>query len=308
MQYRTNEYDVYHLIKFLWFKKYYVLTISFCALVVSTIWSFSMPNEYKSEITLAPTEGSHSSALSNMTAQFGGLASLAGINIPNNSGDKVALAIEYLQTRIFLTKFIKDNEIQVPLIAGKEWNSETHKLEIDPQIYDTENSKWVRLGRSGSISPPSDLELFNRFTKLIEIDRDKSNGIVTISIQFLSPTLSEAWLRKLVSELNMAMRSRDIQRLQQGITYLEGQITKTSNQEMRQVFYRLIQEQSKQLMLAEISDDYIFDVLDPAYIPIEPSEPNRFLLVLFFVFLSTGMTLFGLILHFLITPRKSQNK
>ncbi len=48
---------------------------------------------------------------------------------------------------------------------------------------------------------------------------------------------------------------------------------------MQTVFYKLIEEQTKTQMLAEVNQEYVFKTLDPAVVPEEKAKPKRALMV-----------------------------
>ena len=60
---------------------------------------------------------------------------------------------------------------------------------------------------------------------------------------------------------------------------LNEQIEKTSITDLQQVFFNLIEEQTKVILLAKVSDEYLFKTIDPAVIPEEKTKPRRLLIV-----------------------------
>ena len=44
---------------------------------------------------------------------------------------------------------------------------------------------------------------------------------------------------------------------------------------MQLIFYELIQKQTEKIMLAEIREEYVFKIIDPAIIPEKKAEPRR---------------------------------
>ena len=56
---------------------------------------------------------------------------------------------------------------------------------------------------------------------------------------------------------------QDVAEAEQAITYLNKQIENTSLAELRNVFFRLIEEQTKTIMLANVSQEYLLKTLDP---------------------------------------------
>ena len=71
------------------------------------------------------------------------------------------------------------------------------------------------------------------------------------------------------------MQSREMVEVTINIQYLEEQIRKTSIAEMREVFYTIIEEQTKNKMLAEASPEYAFVAVSPSMVPEVKSQPKR---------------------------------
>jgi LPS O-antigen subunit length determinant protein (WzzB/FepE family) len=84
-----------------------------------------------------------------------------------------------------------------------------------------------------------------------------------------------------VNELNAVMRQREIDEAEQSIKYLNEQLSSTDVQEIKTVMYDLIEEQTKNLMLANVRNEFVFQVVDPAPYPEMKSGPKRVFIVLF---------------------------
>ncbi|TOM10545.1 LPS O-antigen length regulator, partial [Vibrio parahaemolyticus] len=48
--------------------------------------------------------------------------------------------------------------------------------------------------------------------------------------------------------------------------------------DMQSTFYKLIEEQTKSLMLAEVQEEFVFKMIDPPVIPEVKAEPKRALI------------------------------
>ncbi|MCV5941666.1 hypothetical protein OFN64_33855, partial [Escherichia coli] len=73
---------------------------------------------------------------------------------------------------------------------------------------------------------------------------------------------------------------RAISETSQNLFYLNEQLDKTSIADMQNTFYKLIEEQTKSLMLAEAQDEFVFKVIDPAIVPDKKDNPNRLLIII----------------------------
>jgi uncharacterized protein involved in exopolysaccharide biosynthesis len=216
-----------------------------------------------------------------LAGQFGGLASLAGINLGGDpSSDKAAMAMELLKTWDFLDNFIRDNELEVAVFASRRWDRATDRLVIDPHLYNTATNQWVRDfdPHKGETANPSSWELYEEMRERISVRQNANTGFITLSVEFYSPTVAKRWADKLVAAVNLHIRTRDRDQARENIDYLRQQIDQTSLAEMKNVFYQLIEEQTKTLMLSEVSEEYVLSILSPARVPEKKSRPNRALI------------------------------
>ena len=271
-----DEIGLRELFHVLWSGKWLIGGITFAATVIAVIVALMLPNIYRAEALLAPNQDEGAGGLSALAAQYGGLASLAGINLGGGSSDKTALGLEILKSRKFISNFIQRHDILVPLMAAKGWDLKTGGLKIDSDIYDEPAKKWVRWVRPPRKTIPSLQEAYEEFHEnILSVGQDKKTGFVTIAVNHYSPTIAKQWVDWLVEELNLTIMQQDVDEAEQAIEYLNKQIQATSLADMQNVFFRLIEEQTKTVMLAKVSNEYLLKTLDPAVVPELHAEPRR---------------------------------
>jgi len=281
---QDDEIDLRELASIIWQGKWLILCITAIFSVASVFYALSVPDEYQSTVLLAPAS-SGGSGLSKLAGQYGGLASLAGINLGGGSGgdDKVAIAMAIIKTWGFLESFIEQNNMQVALFAVTGWDRTSNKLIIDPEVYDQVNEKWEREFslEKGTKAEPSSWELYKILKDRISISKDKKTGLISLTIEYYSPELAKQWVESLVKEINTNLKKRDRDEATKSIQYLQEKIQETHVSDMQSVFYQLIEEQTKTLMLAEVSEEYVFKTLSQAKVAEVKSNPKRALLVIF---------------------------
>ena len=271
-----DEIDLRELLGVLWADKVKIIAITGIFAIASLIYSLSMPNQYKAIALLAPA--SDSGGLSDTLGQLGGLASLAGVSIGGGEGSESEIAQEIMKSWNFLEGFIADNDIAVEIYAVEGWSKGSNELKINQDVYDSEGKQWLIEDDSGVLGPPSSWELFKKFSERVEVSEDNKTGFVSVSIEYYSPQIAKKWLDLYISAINKNMQMRQIEKVSNNISYLEAQIGKTSIAEMREVFYTLIAEQTKDKMVAEASPDYAFVAVSPSMVPEEKSQPLRALI------------------------------
>jgi uncharacterized protein involved in exopolysaccharide biosynthesis len=272
-----DEIDLRELFMVLWAGKIKIVAITAVFAVASVIYALSVPNQYKATALLAPAQSS-GGGLSGALGQLGGLASLAGVSIGGGEGSEAQIAQEIMKSWNFIEAFIADNDLAVELFAAEGWRKGSNELKINDDVYDSQNKQWLLENESGVVGPPSSWNLFKTFSERLAVSEDKKSGLVSVSIEYYSPQIAKQWLDMYVSAVNAHMQQRQVDKVTNNINYLQAQIEKTSIAEMREVFYTIIEEQTKNKMVAEASPEYAFVAVSPSMVPEEKSQPKRALI------------------------------
>ncbi len=290
------EIDLRELFGVLWAGSKKIIAITAIFAFISVIYALSVPDQFKASALLAPAQ-SDSSGLSSL-GQFSGLASLAGVTLGGGESSEKQIAQEIMKSWSFIEDFIGDNDLLVELVAAKGWNKGSNELQIDEDVYDAENKQWLIENEFGVLGPPSSWQLFQAFSQRLEVSEDKS-GLVTVSIEFYSPQIAKQWLDMFVAAINAHMQQRQMLKVSNNINFLQAQIEKTSIAEMREVLYSIIEEQTKNKMLAEASPEYVFVAVSPSMVPEKKSQPQRALIcILGTLFGGIFSVLLVLVMHY----------
>jgi uncharacterized protein involved in exopolysaccharide biosynthesis len=249
--------DLRDIVATLWAKRLWIIAsvVVFTALFVTA--AYVIKPVYRSTTVLVSTSSERSnlsgavgSALGNMS----GLASLAGINLgTGNEGTQEAIAV--LRSRDFTQRFIADLKL-MPKLWPEGWDA-AGKWQGDPAEQPT-------LAKANKYFDA-------RIRKIIE---DKKTGLVTLHIDWRDPKESADWANELVRRLNEEMRRRAILNSEASVKYLEKELESTSTVGTREAINRLMETQIRQRMLANVTQEFAFRVVDPA-LPADRDDPLR---------------------------------
>ncbi|WJG21750.1 Wzz/FepE/Etk N-terminal domain-containing protein [Vibrio furnissii] len=274
-----DEIDLKELFSALWKGKWLIITVTVLFAIGSVIFAIKQPNIYKSDILLAPAENASGGGLSKMAGQLGGLAALAGVNIGGAEASQADLAVQVIKSRKFIDNFIKEHDLLVPIMAVKGWDLATNQLLVDDKLYNINSKQWLRKPEGLRGAKPTAQEAYEVFKKdVLSVNQDKESGLYTISVMYYSPYTAQQWVTWLVQDINKVMRERTITETTQNLAYLNTQLQKTAVADMQATFYTLIEEQTKSLMLAEVQDEFVFKIVDPAVVPEVKDKPKRALI------------------------------
>jgi uncharacterized protein involved in exopolysaccharide biosynthesis len=300
---QDEEVNFSELWRTLWARKITIISVTFVFSVAAIFFALSKPNIYKASVILTPVSSEGGvGGLAALAGQFGGLASMAGINLGSGGGDKTNLALEIIKSRSFLESFISKHNLLVPIMAATNWDEMTDKLILDDNIYDQANKKWIRDVKAPKTPKPSLWEAYREFSDLLSIDYDKKAATIIIDIEYYSPKLAQQWLEWLIADLNAFMSKQDFEEAQASIDYLNNELSGIQVKAMETVFYQLIEEQTKNMMLISVKPEYVLKTIDPPQVPEERAKPNRALIVIL------GTILGGMLSVFIVLLQRRNSK
>ncbi len=248
--------DLFEIWDFLWSERFLLIPVTVLGTLIAVAYALYTPPVYQARVVFMPAEEQSAGALSALTGQFGGLASLAGIDL-GGGGGQAAIALETLESFQFTAGFLED-ERMLPVLFSKKW--------------DAESGDW----KSGITRVPTLQDGARKFAEEVRyVYKDKLTGVITLTIAWTDPDLAARWANALLERLNDTMRSQSVVEAQRAVGFLQEQADRTTNVEMKQTLYRLIEAQTKTMMLADSRPEYAFRIVDPAFAPERPSKPRK---------------------------------
>ena len=222
--------------------------------------AFTMTPIYRATIVLVPAAADRGAdVVGSVTSSLSGLASVAGLSLgPRDAGTEEALAV--LESHEFTEKFISEKNLIPKLFAGS---------------WDAANGRW----KVGPEKQPTTGKAYKAFDKKIRtVTEDPKTGLVTLQIDWIDRNEAAEWANELVQRLNDEMRERAITKADASMSFLSKESQTTSTVEVQTAINRLIESTVKQRMLAHVTHDYSFRVVDRAIAPdrddiVKPQKP-----------------------------------
>jgi uncharacterized protein involved in exopolysaccharide biosynthesis len=240
--------------------EYKRLVIVFTALTTlgAIYYASTLPTIYKAEVLMLPAGSG--GGLSN---RLGGLADMAGVSLGDSSaGAEGEQALARLKTRIFLINHIKEKNLK-PILFADQWN-ESEKKWIDLESTDLEASEFLLGMITTSMNP-----------------RDKA-GLVTLSVEWNNPGNPNKIAdiaNSLVDNMNFHAKQRAIVEAKKSISFLEKELEHTSVLNSQAILYSMIEQQMQKIMLANVRDEFVFKVIDPAIVPRHAETKSTLILI-----------------------------
>jgi len=271
--YLEDEINLRELFTVLWINKVFIVIFTTFAALGSVYYALSLTNIYTAETLLTPTSISASTSLS---SQYSSLASLAGFKLPNGkSGNQVDVALNLVKSKRLIDRLIQYESFLPDLMAAKSWDMETNTVSYHQAYYDNKNKKWVREVSLPFKQIPSSQEALAAFLGRVDIYQNSKTQLVTLTVDHLSPVVAQQWSFWIVKEINGILADMEIANSQAAIDFLNTQVNLTPYNELRTMFYELIRESTKSMMLASVNPEYVLTIIDPPVIPEVKSKPTR---------------------------------
>ena len=263
----------------LWRRRWWIIAsiVFFTAIFVA--YALMSKPVYRAAAIVIPTSserGNLSRSLGGALSQLGGIASLAGINL-NNADTTTEEALAVLESRQFTERFIVDLNL-MPVLFESAW--------------DAKNGRWRTDNEEDQPTLAKGAAYFS--SSILRIARDRQRGLVTVQIDWFDREEAARWANELVARLNEEMRARAIQKTDASLRFLESEFASTGLVGTREAIGRLIESQISERMLANVTHEFAFRVVDAALPPDkdDPIRPNK--LILFAVGPILGLV-FGLL-------------
>jgi uncharacterized protein involved in exopolysaccharide biosynthesis len=234
-----------------------------------------MTNIYTAQAVLKPTSPTQTvGKVSSLMAQFGGLASLAGIAMPSSASSTEM--VNLLESNILRKEIIENNQLLLVLFPNK-WDEgkkawKKPGISLNPLVF------LAKLRPNPSKKEPGVPDTWDGIRKLddiVKIDYDIKQDIITVSVDFPDPEMAARIASYFIITLNEHMSSEAKRMAVVNKEYLERQLLETKDSLVQQKIYNLIAEKIETMMMAEVKEGFAFKILDPPMAPDIKSKPKR---------------------------------
>ena len=266
--------SVFYLMGLAWRQKVAVLFCVLIALLLAIVYLHVAKPVYTVAFKITPAISSTSRASS---GRFGAIASLAGVNIPQ---DDNSMAFEVylveLQGRATAAGILRNPELMHRMFP-KEWDAATGQWHQPPTglFHPLGQAVKFLLGiRQPDWTPPDAARVEKILDDNIHISKTPYTPVVTISIESPDPETDSMLLWTLHLSVDDFIRQRTLTRTGRYIDYLNKQLAATTVNDYREALITSLVEQQKARMTASSGLPFAAEPVEPPTISSTPSSPN----------------------------------
>jgi uncharacterized protein involved in exopolysaccharide biosynthesis len=250
---RNNLADIWQA---LWQGKWLILAITLAFSAAGVTYALLATQWYRAEVLMLVTNNRSSNSLMSHLGQFGGLASLAGINIGTTNENTEPMAV--LKSKEFAQAFIEEQHL-IPVLLAHKWDARAGRWK------DPNPKKWPDIRDA--------VRYFDSGVR--KVQEDKKTGLVGLSIEWTDPKVAADWANMLVERINDRMRQRALAEAEANVSYLQQELSASNIVNMQQSTGRLLESEMEKLMVARGNKEFAFRIIDHAAVPKWRSLPNR---------------------------------
>jgi len=246
----ADEFTFAALSQLLWNHRLLVAVASLSCALVAGVLAFTAKPIFRAQVVATDVRDRGMGNAGSLATQLGGLASLAGMNLPPGLGAPAQESAAVLESHHLAEEFIRRNGLLPELMrnSGKPATS------------------WMAV------------KVFKE--NVLTIRKDQHKGVTTVAMDWTDPATAARWANEYVALANDLIRNRALEDSTRNIAYLNEQVAQTSSVDLRKVMYNIIENETKTLMVAKGRTEYAFEIVDPAVPPELKVGPHRLLMVL----------------------------
>ena len=274
-----DEIDLRELFVELWRGKWLILFISRVSLALASLYLNGAVRKHTVSMTFKPViEESSGPNL----AGLGGLASLAGVSLPQSGSGDFATYRTLLGSQEVAERVIATTEL-LPAIFKNEWDAQNAQFREPSHGVLRQSLSGLKSVLTGDekgdyIAPnPQRLSIFVEDTFALTLD--KETGFLTVSAESDDPELIVALIIAATEATDELMKERYIINAEQTLQFYQSKILISRSREHREALAKLISAEDQKLMLTSEGRHFVAEPLTRATISMAPTSPKSVLVL-----------------------------
>ncbi len=136
---------------------------------------------------------------------------------------------------------------------------------ILPEFWDEKKNQWN--------DPDGMFMAYDMVNSAISVSFNKT--LISIKYTWTDPVFAANIANQMISRLNEYIRQAAIIEGRESMLFLENELVNTPLASSKAMLFRLMEQQTQNITLANVREEYAFKVIDPAVAPIFPAGPKR---------------------------------
>ena len=274
-----DEIDLRELFTKLWRGRWVIASLCSVALVLASFYLHVAARKYTVSMTFKPVieEGAGPNL-----AGLGGLASLAGVSLPQSGSGDFATFRTLLRSEEVAERVIVATEL-LPAIFKNEWDAQQAQFRKPPRGLLGRSLSGLKSILTGDekrdyIAPnPQRLSIFMDRTLGLSVNNE--TGFLTVSAESEDPETLVALIVAATEATDQLMKERYIVNAEQTLQFYQSKILTSRSREHREALAKLISAEDQKLMLTSEGRHFVAEPLTRATTSMDPTSPKSVLVL-----------------------------
>ena len=274
-----DEIDLRELFTKLWHGRWVIVALCCVALVLASFYLHVAARKYTVSMTFKPVieEGAGPNL-----AGLGGLASLAGVSLPQSGSGDFATFRTLLRSEEVAERVIAATEL-LPAIFKNEWDAQQAQFRKPPRGLLGRSLSVLKSILTGDkkrdyIAPnPQRLSIF--MDRTLGLSVNKETGFLTVSAESEDPETLVALIVAATEATDQLMKERYIVNAEQTLQFYQSKILTSRSREHREALAKLISAEDQKLMLTSEGRHFVAEPLTRATTSMDPTSPKSVLVL-----------------------------
>lgn len=274
-----DEIDLRELFTKLWRGRWVIASLCCVALVLASFYLHVAARKYTVSMTFKPVieEGAGPNL-----AGLGGLASLAGVSLPQSGSGDFATFRTLLRSEEVAERVIAATEL-LPAIFKNEWDAQQAQFRKPPRCLLGRSLSGLKSILTGDekrdyIAPnPQRLSIFMDRTLGLSVNNE--TGFLTVSAESEDPETLVALIVAATEATDQLMKERYIVNAEQTLQFYQSKILTSRSREHREALAKLISAEDQKLMLTSEGRHFVAEPLTRATTSMDPTSPKSVLVL-----------------------------
>ncbi len=260
-----------------WRSKWVILATMAVAVGLVSVWMKTTEPLYTASMLVAPAGATSGGGLGSRLSQYGGLASLAGIELPSAETVSPFDQFSEVVTSVTVAKRLQDKYGVLQKLFERTWDAGNMRW-VPPEGPVATAKGWMRgFFNLPSWTPPSTKSLAEYLGDKLGISEIAKTGMRRITFQHEDSEFAVQLLRWIHEESDQLIREETQERTTRQIEYIERKLATVRITEHRQSLTLLLSDQEKQMMMTQVDLPFAARIIDPPTVSEMPTWPKPFL-------------------------------
>ena len=274
-----DEIDLRELFAVLWHGKWLIFSLCCVALLLASVYLHSAERKYTVSMILKPViEDSTGPNL----AGLGGLASLAGVSLPQSASGDFATFRALLLSEEVAERVIAATEL-LPAIFKNEWDAQNAQFRRAPRGVLGRSLSGLKSVLTGDekrdYTPPNPQRLSIFMDDALGLSVDNETGFLTVSAESADPETLVAMIVAATEATDELMKERYVINAEQTLQFYQSKILTSRSREHREALAKLISAEDQKLMLTSEGRHFVAEPLTRATTSMDPTSPKSVLVL-----------------------------